>query len=360
MNPTPPCAGVDPMHKSFGSWRVLVVALFLGATQLTLCVMQARAQPPDGSHADKLPTDSVFSPDSFWYASIPDDVPLHANSAGFTADFQRQMKAYYGSVSIAMASWSSPVYVVGTDVPLTRVTQWFCMKQFQQRNAALAQQWEAIPIPQYAEPANGNDSEMTVYQPATDTIWEFWRTRKTNGQWEACWGGRMENASKSDGRWPTIFGTTATGLPFLGGQITAEELRRGEIRHVMGIALVEVEASSVVSWPAKRSDGFNPKGEPNRIPQGLRFRLDPKVNVDALKMHPIGKIIAKAAQKYGFVVWDKAGAISLRSQNPKSYTALGQPDPYPVLFGHTPVYAILQGFPWERLQFMPQDYGKPR
>jgi len=82
--------------------------------------------------------------------------------------------------------------------------------------------------------------------------------------------------------------------------------------------------------------------------------------VDVLNMHPVGKTIAKAAQKYGFVVWDKGGAIMLRAQNPKSYTALGQPDPYPSLFAGTPTWAILNGFPWGKLQFLPQDYGKPR
>jgi hypothetical protein len=169
----------------------------------------------------------------------------------------------------------------------------------------------------------------------------------------------MRDVSKNQGIWQRPYGTTATGLPFLGGQITAEELQRGEIRHVLGIALVDAEKWSVVSYPANRSDGYNPKDAPNRIPEGLRFRLDPAVDVDALKMHPVGRMIAKAAQKYGFVVWDKAGAITLRTQNPKSYTKLGQPDPYPALFKGTPAYAILNGFPWERLQFLPIDYGKP-
>lgn len=72
----------------------------------------------------------------------------------------------------------------------------------------------------------------------------------------------------------------------------------------MGVSLVDIEKHSVVSWPANRSDGWNPTNEPNHIPEGMRFRLDPSVNVDALKMHPVGKAIAKAAQKYGFVIWD--------------------------------------------------------
>lgn len=308
--------------------------------------------------SDALPTDSIFAPSSFWYTPIPENAPLHPNSAGFVEDFLRQKKAFYGTVSINMESWASPVFVVSADVPNTRVEQWPCYGSFGP-NAGLAQQWSEVPIPGYAVPAGGLDSEMTIYQPSTDTLWEFWRTRKYDGKWQACWGGRMSRVSTSDGRWPTIYGTTATGLPFLGGQITAEELRRGEIRHAIGIALVEPEAANVVSWPAKRSDGWNPKNEPNRIPEGLRFRLDPSVNVDALKMHPVGKVIAKAAQKYGFIVWDKAGAIGIRSQNPKTYTAAGLPDPYAALFANTPPYAILNNFPWDKLQFLPKDYGKP-
>jgi hypothetical protein len=148
-------------------------------------------------------------------------------------------------------------------------------------------------------------------------------------------------------------------LPFLGGQITAEELQRGEIRHAIGISLVDVERSGLFSWPANRSDGYNPDNAPNRIAEGQRFRLDPTINVDALNLHPVAKVVAKAAQKYGFVVWDKAGSISLRAQNPKSYTALGNPDPYPELFNGKPAYSILNGFPWNRLQFLPMNYGKP-
>jgi hypothetical protein len=213
-------------------------------------------------------------------------------------------------------------------------------------------------VPATALPANGSDAEMTIYQPATDTLWEFWRTRKVDGHWQACWGGRMQRVSRSDGIWPGHYGTTATGLPFIGGQITAEELRRGEIRHVIGIALVDTERAGVVSWPANRSDGYNPNSAAGRIPEGLRFRLDPEVDVEALNLHPVAKIIARAAQKYGFVVWDKAGAIALRMQNPASYTARGEIDPYPGLFAGTPAYAVLKDFPWEHLQFLPANYGK--
>ena len=313
---------------------------------------------PAAPAAPPIPAATIFNPDSFWYMPIPADAPHHANSANFVAEFLRQKKAYYGTVSINTTEYASPVYFADANTPTVRVTEWDCQNK-KSSNKSLAEQWNAVPMPAYAEQADGTDAEMTVYQPSTDTLWEFWQARKLDGQWQACWGGRMQNVSKNYGIWQNPYGTTATGLPFLGGQITADELQRGEIKHALGISLVDAEGWQTISWPANRSDGFNPKKAPNWIPEGTRFRLDPSIDVDALKMHPVGRMIAKAAQKYGCVVWDKAGAITFRAQNPKSYTKLGQANPYIALFGKTPAYAILNNFPWERLQFLPKDFGKP-
>ncbi|WP_229448224.1 DUF4124 domain-containing protein [Massilia sp. CF038] len=314
--------------------------------------------PAPTTGAAALASDAIFAPTSFWYQPIPANVALHANTTGFLADFLRQKASYYGTVNINTWAYASPVYNAAADTPTTKVAYSNCQQKIY-GEPALEAQWTAVPIPAGAAPADGTDSEMTVYQKSTDTLWEFWVTKNVNGAWQACWGGKMTNVSKSNGIFPFPYGTTATGLPFIGGQITAEELARGEIRHVIGISLVETETNSILSWPALRSDGFNPTLAPNRIPEGLRFRLDPTINVDVLPMTAAGKIIAKAAQKYGFIVWDKAGAISIRAQNPKTYTAQGQANPYPALFANKPSYAVLDGFPWEKLQFLPMNYGKP-
>lgn len=312
---------------------------------------------PQYVSAETLTTDAIFAPKSFWYTPIPAQVTLHKNSAAFVKEFLRQKNTYYGTVNINTREYTSPVYVVGANVPRVKVTQWDCQKKgYSDRN--LDEQWSDVPIPDYAVQSKGTDAEMTIYQPSTDTVWEFWQARKIDGKWQGCWGGRLRNASKSNGVFDKYYGTTATSLPFLGGQITAEELRRGEIRHVIGLSLVDVEHANVVSWPASRSDGWNPGKAQNRIPEGMRLRLDPTVNVDKLNMSKAAKTIAKAAQKYGFVIWDKAGAISLRAQNAYSYIAQGQPDPYPALFENRPNYAVLNGFPWDKLQFLPMNYGQ--
>jgi hypothetical protein len=312
---------------------------------------------PLSAVAEVLTTDAVFSPTSFWYTPIPANAVLHPNSANFVKEIQRQKDTYYQTVTINTKQYTSPVYTVAANVPTVKVTQWDCQKKGYS-DASLAEQWSAVPIPSNAVQSAGTDGEMTIYQPSTNTVWEFWQARKVDGQWQACWGGRLQNASTSTGVFYKYYGTTATSLPFLGGQITAEELARGEIKHAIGFSLVEAEHYNIFSWPANRSDGWNPNLLANRIAEGQRFRLDPTINVDALPMSRAGKIIAKAAQKYGFVVWDKSGALALRAQSAVSYTALGQADPYPSLFEGKANYAVLNGFPWDKLQFLPLNYGK--
>jgi hypothetical protein len=306
--------------------------------------------------AQSYPARPVFAPDSFWYQPIPANVPLNSNSAAYVVEFQRQYRTYYNDVGINTTAYSTPVYTVDASTGTIPVTQWSCQGYL---DSGLTQQWAAVPMPSYAQPADGTDAEMTIFQPSSNSLWEFWRVRQSNGQWQACWGGKMTGVSGNPGIWAPRYGVAATGLPFSPGQVTVQDLNNGVIRHAIGIALVDAEKSTVFSWPANRSDGYNPGNAPNRIPEGLRLRLDPRVNVDALPIHPVAKMIAKAAQTYGFVVWDKAGAISLRFENPKVYTIAGRPNPYTAIFNGTPSYAVLNGIPWDRLQFLPMNYGKP-
>jgi hypothetical protein len=289
---------------------------------------------------------------------LPDQPALDSNSANLVAEFQRQIQTYYGNVGVNTDSYSSPIYIAVAGAPSQQVTVVDCHNNGW-IDTQLQQQWAAVPIPSYAQPADGTDSEMAIYQPSTDTLWEFWEMHQVGAAWQACWGGKMTNVSANRGIWTAPYGAAATGLPFAPGQITAVELQSGAISHVIGIALVDAEHWDKWSWPANRSDGWNPTALPNRIREGQRFRIDPSVNIDALNLNPIAKMVAKAGQKYGFVVWDKAGAISLRFENPKSLTAVGQPDPYVALFNGVPNYALLNGIPWDRLQFLPADYSKP-
>jgi hypothetical protein len=329
------------MKKSF---------LFMAAIGLIPCNIEAGT-----TTATVLQTDKVFAPTSFWYTPIPTQVRLHPNNANLVKEFNRQRVRYFNTVNINTKSYTSPIYTVPAGQPTVRIGWNDCQKKGWVETGFMSQV-TAVPIPPNAVQAQGSDAEMTIYQPSTDTLWELWQAKKdASGRWIACWGGKLTNASKSHGVFAKGYGTTATGLPFIGGQITAEELRRGEIKHAIGIALVDAEHFHIYSHPANRSDGWNPTKLPNRIVEGQRFRIDPTLNIDALPLTRAGKIIAKAGQKYGFIVWDKAGAVSIRAQNVSSYPS----DPYPALFNGKPTYQILNTLPWDRIQFLPFDYGKP-
>jgi hypothetical protein len=140
-------------------------------------------------------------------------------------------------------------------------------------------------------------------------------------------------------------------------------LEQGQINHVIGISLIQTANSGTAtaqSWPANRNDGWNNGTFPGTYPsEGMRLRLDPRFDYSRLQLHPIAAMIAEAAQKYGFVIWDKAGAVALRAENPLSFTLAGDMNPYLKLYRGTPSYSILENFPWDRMQFMPFDYGKP-
>jgi CubicO group peptidase (beta-lactamase class C family) len=336
------------------SWKSLAVL-----TTAIICCLVLLAGEPIGRKGtinlafapDAAKTDPVFASDSFWYAPIKPDAALHPDSKNLVAAFLRQKaRGVDDIVAINTESFASPVYVADEHTPTVTVKVDRCFKMSDADFKGLTAQFNAVPIPKFAEPAGGDDQEMTIYQPTSDTMWEFWRAEKTD-EWHACWGGRMEHVSKSSGVWPKPFGATATGLPFAGGQITREELDAHEIKHVIGISLVQ--ASDSYTSPAVRSDGTGCCGD-LCIPEGARFRLDPCVDVDKLGMHPVGKTIAKAAQRYGFVVWDKAGTTSLRVKNPKSYTRpAGGEDPYPKIFAPKDQWTVLDGFPWDKIQFLP-------
>lgn len=312
---------------------------------------------PTPAPAAVAPIVPKFAPTSFWYQAIPTDAPLNANSANYAAEFQAQMAT--GPVGSNIYQYTAPLFNNVPGTPMIAVVPFDCFN-LGWTLPGLDTQWAAVPFPSYAAPSAGTDQEMTIYDQVHDQLYDFWQLQSTGpGAWKSCRGGRIDNVSSNGGAFTAPFGASATGLPFSAGQITVAELQAGVIRHAIGLALGRAEDWGTWSWPAQRSDGWNPNGLPNQIPEGLRARLDPSVNVDALPIHPIAKIIAKAAQTYGFVVWDKTGSTpSLRFENPTSRTALGQPDPYPALLNGTVDYALLNGFPWDKLQWLPLNYGQ--
>lgn len=295
----------------------------------------AFVQPPSFPDQPASPA-RPFSPDSFWNSPLPADAPLDPASATLTGEMRGQVTEY--GPWINSVRYSTPVYRVGPEQARMRVA-------LDQDSSRLSQAFESVPVPPDAVPGVGTQAHMVVWQPSTDTMWEFWKMARSEAGWHASWGGRMESVSQNPGHFvEKNWGATATGLPLLGGLVTLDEMRSGRIDHALAVAIPRVR-SSVFSWPAQRTDGQ--VDSPDAIPHGTRFRVDPTLNLDALELPRVTRMLAEAAQRYGIVLRDKAGAVTLYAEDPAPY---GIGDPYPALYEGLSPSQIMRRFPWEHLQ----------
>jgi len=282
-----------------------------------------------------------FSRTSFWNAPLAANATIARNSRAFVKELLRQVHQYGPWMNTTQ--YSAPVYVVRANVPMQHVTldTW---------GPDLQAAFDAVPIPSNAQAAADPDEQMVVWQPSSNKMWEFWQMHKENGSWHARWGGKMNDVSTNPGYFThsgktNNWGATATGLPLLGGLVTDADLKRGYINHGLAISLVET-TPGVWSWPAQRTDGGSFTSGITPIPEGTRFRLDPTLNIASLNLPTIDRMLAEAAQKYGIVVRDKAGAVVFYGQDPTTTPT----NPWPAAFQNQYPGNVLALFPWSHLE----------
>jgi hypothetical protein len=277
-----------------------------------------------------------FAPTSVWNAAVPADAPRAATSSKLVGNLLRQVSTYGSWINTWQ--YSVPVYTVPAGQPAVHVTLDVAMPELQA-------DFDAVPLPPGAKPAPGTDAHLTVYEPATDTLWDFWKLVHRADGWHARWGGKLTGVSRSPGYWPNGFGATATSLPLLGGLMRASELQAGRIDHALALGLPETKAQTWV-WPAQRTDGTSTAAD--AIPEGTRLRLDPTLDVAALGLPPVTQAMALAAQRYGVVVRDVSGSVSFYGEDPGALPS----NPYTSIFGGHDPAQLLARFPWSRLQVL--------
>jgi hypothetical protein len=263
------------------------------------------------------------------------------------------MQKYWGHAALNTSSYSAPIFTVPANQPTVNIHWNNCQNQSEQ--AGLQPQLQNVPVPPNAYPSQGTDGDMVIYQPSTDTEWEFWKMAEdpTTGTWSACYGGRINHVSQSSGTFPFPFGTSASGLSMLAYLIRIDELKAGQINHAISLEIPEPRAGTW-SWPANRTDGLN--NDPTAPAEGERFRLDPTLDLTKLNLSPGELIIAKAMQKYGLIVTDTAGVVAVEAEDPRPYMATGAPNPYDAYFPGNDIH--LPNIPWDKLQALAWNYGQ--
>jgi hypothetical protein len=281
-------------------------------------------------------TAQLFSPDSYHNAKLPANTAVDPQSAAVVADLVQQVTEQ-GGANVNRSQWTTPVYTVGPTQATRKVSY-----PDASADSKLQAAWNAVPLPAGALPDPEADAHLTVWQPSTDTLWEFWGFSYVNGQPQALYGGRMQNVSTNPGHFiddgdnqSRYWGATATSIPLLAGLIRTSEVKALHIPHVLGISTKR--HSCQFRSPAQRADGTCTPGT-SVLPEGALFRLPANTDIDSLGLPPFGKAVALAARDYGIVVRDRGAVTFYAERSTTEYAG---------------VDFNLDGFPWSRLQLLP-------
>jgi hypothetical protein len=144
---------------------------------------------------------------------------------------------------------------------------------------------------------------------------------------------------------------SASGLA-IGPFVTRLE-DRDSIEHVTSFGIGADLVRKGARYPAQASDGGLTTAP---LQEGMRFQLDPAVDVDSLGMNKLGAMYAKAWQKYGVILIDKSGNGS--SFATSGEYKLSERDDIAPLIGHgirsgaKGELLCFDGLPWDRMRLI--------
>ncbi len=159
-----------------------------------------------------------------------------------------------------------------------------------------------VPVPVDAQPAEGGDGQVIVWNPVTGDEWGFWEFSNTASGLIAT-DGYHYNTLWS-GVPPIGFDARGAGVPYLAGLVRPCEIAQGHIDHALAFSYQNTTSQFV--YPATRSDGSAAAG----MPEGTHLQLDPLISDSTIQSWGCTGACfttAKALQQYGMYLVDSAG-----------------------------------------------------
>jgi hypothetical protein len=382
---TPHLSALPGSHRRRAAIRAFVGLLAFCALSPASAGASAKTHlPAPSAQVASVPGKPVagrlFAANSVWNQPLAANAPLDPASARLAAHFASEAEEE-GSAGtgpfVQTYSYTTPIYVVGPFQRTVRVA--IDTDQNSTWVNSLQHASNAVPVPADARPAAGTDSQITIYQPSSNRLWEYWDIRWERDGWHARWGGAIDDVSNSPGYYTSsswsgalpVWGASATSLPLVAGTMTLADLRSGHIDHALAITIPYPRAG-VVAWPAERTDGTGSAAE---LPEGAHLRLNPRLDIPAMHLPKIVEMIALAAQRYGIIVRDQSHAdIGFFAEDAAQYGAKpmtasdpyyglmrdadgkpdpehGSPDPNALFDGMWPS-TFFRYFPWRSLQVL--------
>lgn len=293
---------------------------------------------------------------TFWYSPIPAGAALNPNSPAIVAEVVRQSKI---SAPVVNGAQSPPAWVPTTaTVPLSQALIPGVCSHDSTMSAIAA---TGLPIPPDLVPTPDSDSAVIIYQPDAPQggfVWELqgfhWITQGV--QWSCNSLSRMSGANtRTTGRfvdWVTgpggntpgavystweshAWGIQGSGLPYLPGVLTLEDIQRGSVNHALLLEVYDAGSGQHV-YPAARSDGGASSGTAAfALAEGMWLTF-PAGFVIPTSLSETTQRYMQAARDYGLIITDRTlSCLAVRA----GLDCRGLIDD-----------AHLTGFPWASLQ----------
>ncbi|MDP3971672.1 MAG: hypothetical protein Q8P61_02015 [Candidatus Nanopelagicales bacterium] len=315
-----------------------MAAIAVAVTTVAATPAMGAAPPPAGEiDAGSTPITRIaanpvpFAADSPFNQLIGPDTLVDPRSSTMVRSLVRS--ARQGFV-VARRRWSVPVYFANASTP--------------RRKVRLTARWRAaralhgVPIPRGARPDPEDDGSIAIVDRSTGCEYDFWQFKQKRGRWTASWG----NSTRTDGTgvYPNGLSARASGFALTAGLLWPEDLAGNSIEHALAFSYDFTKAGGPVA-PATETDGVT-RGR-TAIPIGARVRLDPTLDLNTLNLNRYQMMIAQALQRYGMILVDSGGGISVYARGPRGA-------PRQAWKGLLPrsTYPPLDAIPVHRLQVM--------
>jgi hypothetical protein len=298
---------MKPQSKTFSIFLLILFSSAFSITDL-LRPMRAEAQ--------------WFQQPSVWTSPIPLNPVIRPNSDNYRDDFKLNNPNSFGvsrtgsSPTVWKAQPTDPNIVV--TIKTTNLTI---------KNNILSRGWNLVPIPAAAVPPGQSDAHVIIYND--DYVWEMYRAVKTdNITWSAVSMRKWDRKGKGVIQTYDMSGAIhncATSSKLL-GTIMKAEIDNGQINHALLYtyhAEKKVQGGALREYPCRvRTEGTSTRQWAHST--GFLFQLDPTINVDALTVPPVAKVVLKAMQRYGIIFTDNTSpgsqGVQAESDTGKSWS----------------------------------------
>jgi hypothetical protein len=234
----------------------------------------------------------VFPKDNPWNTDVS-AFKVHPNSSAYVGSLSGLTlwpdfgSGQYGDFGIPFGS-------VPADQPLVPI-------RFKDPSVAGESDPGPYPIPPDARVEGGTDHHVLVVRQGDCQLFELYdATKQPDNGWSVYSAARFDlrsDALRHDG----YTSADAAGLPMFPGLARVDEVEAGAIDHALRIAIPRTQNAYI--HPATHAASSST--DPSLPPMGLRLRLKPSYNVDALTGQ--ARVIARALQVYGAFVADNSG-----------------------------------------------------